>query len=96
MSRAGVAESLPGFPHDSVDLERLQESRFLLQLCTPCHQNPVRSLFTVIAFINDLLDGRFPFVETHRLFLLDFGVGGDVGVACQQEEANPRNEEAKI
>jgi hypothetical protein len=77
MSRADVAEPLSDLPHDFVDLERLQKSRFLLQLCTPCNQDLVRSLFIVIAFINDLLDGHFPFLKTHRLFLFDFGVGGD-------------------
>ena len=74
VSSAKVAEPLSDLPHDFVDSERLQKSRFLLQLCTPRHQAPVRSLFIVIAFINDLLDGRFPFLKRHRLFLFDFGV----------------------
>jgi hypothetical protein len=73
----------------------LQKSRFLLQLCTPCNQDLVRSLFIVIAFINDLLDGHFPFMKTHRLFLFDFGVGGDVGVCLPAGRSQPKNEEAE-
>ena len=72
VSSADVAEPLPDFSHNFVDLERLQKGRFLFQLRTPCHQDHVRSLLLVIAFINNLLDGRFPFLKTHRLFLFDF------------------------
>ena len=73
---ADVAEPLPDLSHDPVDLERLQEGRFLLQLRTPCHQDSilVRSLLLVIVFINNLLDRHFPFLKTHRLFLFDFGI----------------------
>ena len=78
MSWANIAEPLSDLSHDFVDLERLQESRFLLQFCTPFHQNLIRSVFLVIALINNLLDGHFPFLKTHRLFLFDFGVRGDV------------------
>jgi hypothetical protein len=28
----------------------------------------------VIAFVDNLLDGHFPFLKTHRLFLLEFGI----------------------
>jgi hypothetical protein len=65
---------LSDLSHDLVDLERLQKGRFLFQLHTPCNQDLARSLLVVIAFINDLLDRRFPILKTHRLFLFDFGV----------------------
>ncbi len=76
MSSADAAEPLSYFSHDFVDLERLQKRRFLFQLRTPCHQDSILALFLllVIAFINNLLDGRFPFLKLHRLFLFDFGI----------------------
>ena len=79
-----IAEPLSGLSHDFVDLERLQKGRLLFQLRTPLNQNPVRVRSLVIAFINNLLDGRFPFSETHRLFLFDFGIRGDVSTADSQ------------
>ncbi len=72
MSSAEVVESLLDLSHDFVDLEWLQKGRFLFQLCTPCRQDPVHSCLLVIAFIKNLLDGHFPFLKTHRLFLLEF------------------------
>ena len=78
VSSADAAEPLSDLSHDFVDLERLQKSRFLFQFHSPSNQNLIRSLFLVIAFINNLLDGHFPFMKTHRLFLLDFGGGGCV------------------
>ena len=33
----------------------------------------VHSRLLVIAFINNFLDGHFPFLKAHRLFLLEFG-----------------------
>ena len=74
MSSAEVAEPLSDLSHDFVDLEWLQKGRFLFQLCTPCHQDCVDSRLLVNAFINNLLDGHFPFLKTHRLFLLEFGI----------------------
>ena len=74
VSSAEVAEPLLNLSHDYVDLERPQKGRFLFQLCTPCHQDLVHSRLLVIAFINNLLDGHFPFLKTHRLFLLEFGI----------------------
>jgi hypothetical protein len=59
--------------HDFVDLEWFQEGWFFFQLHTPCHQDPIRPLLLVIAFINHRLHGDFPFFKTHRLFLLDSG-----------------------
>ena len=38
------------------------------------HAMPSRPRLLVIAFINNLLDGHFPFLKTHRLFLLEFGI----------------------
>jgi hypothetical protein len=74
VSSAEVAEPLLDLSHDFVGLEWLQESRFLFQLCTPCQQDRVHSRLPVIAFINNLLDGHFPFLKTHRLVLLEFGI----------------------
>ena len=74
VSSAKVAEPLSDLSDDFVDLERLQKGRFLFQLRTPFHQDLIRSLLLVIAFINNLLDGRLPFLKLHRLFLLDFGI----------------------
>ena len=68
------AEPLSGRSHDLVDLERLQKGRLLSQLRTPCDQDLVRSLLLVIAFVNNLLDGHFPILKTHQLFLFDFRV----------------------
>jgi hypothetical protein len=67
---------LSDLSHDLVDLERLQKGRFLFQLHTPLRQDFIPATFRwlVIAFINDLLDRRFPILKTHRLFLFDFGV----------------------
>ncbi len=73
MSSAEVAEPLLDLSHDFVDVEWLQKGRFLFHLFTPCHQDRVHSRLLVIAFINNLLDGYFPFLKTHRLFLLEFG-----------------------
>ena len=61
-------------------MEWLQKVRFLFELCTPFLQDRVYSRLLMIAFINNILDGHFPFLKTHRLFLFDFGVGGGVGV----------------
>jgi hypothetical protein len=71
------AEPLSDRSHDLVDLERLQKGRFLFQLHTPLRQDFIPATFRwiVIAFINNLLDGRFPFLKTHRLFLFDCGIG---------------------
>jgi hypothetical protein len=68
VSSAEVAEPLLDLSHDFVDLEWLQKVRFLFQLCTPFLQDRVDSRLLVIAFINHLLDGHFPFLKTHRLF----------------------------
>jgi hypothetical protein len=76
VSSIGVAKPLLDLAHDFVDLERLQKGRFLFQLCTPCHQDRVDSRLLLIAFINDLLDRHFPFLKSHRLFLLEFGIAG--------------------
>jgi hypothetical protein len=75
VSSADVAEPLSDFSHDFVDLERLQKGRFLFQLRTPYLQDFIFAPFIllVIAFITNLLDGRFPFLKMHRLFLFDFG-----------------------
>ena len=73
-SSAVGAEPLPDLPHDLVDLERLQQGRFLFQLRTPFRQYLVRSLSLVVAFANNLLDGHFPVLKTHQLFLFDFRV----------------------
>jgi hypothetical protein len=78
MSSTGGAEPLSDLSLDFVDLERLQKSRFLFQFGTPRLHDPVCSVFVVAALINHLLDGHFPFLKTHRLFLVDFRVGGDV------------------
>ncbi len=72
MSSAVAAEPFLDLSHDFVDLEWLQKGRFLFQLCTPCLQDRVHSRLLVIAFINNLLDGHFPFLKTHRIVLLDF------------------------
>jgi len=72
VSSAKVAKPSSDLSYDFVDLEWLQKGRFLFQLCTPCHQDRVHLRFLVITFINDLLDGHFPFLKTHRLFLLEF------------------------
>jgi len=74
VSSAKVAEPSLDLSHDFVNLECLQKGRFLFQLCTPCRQDRVHSHLLVIAFINNLLDGHFPFLKTHRLFLLEFGI----------------------
>jgi hypothetical protein len=74
VSSAELVEPLSDLSHDFVDLKRLQEGRFVFQLRTPCHQDLVRPLLLVIAFINNLLDAHFPFFKTHRLFLFDFGI----------------------
>jgi len=66
VSSAEVAEPFSDLSHDFVDLERLQKGRFLFQLCTPGLQNRVHSRLLVIAFINNLLDGHFPFLKTHQ------------------------------
>jgi hypothetical protein len=85
VSSAGVAEPASDLSHDFVDLEWLQEVWFFLQLRTPFHQDPTPNLWLLIAFINNLLDGCFPFFKTYHLFLLDCGrvscdFNRDVGV----------------
>lgn len=74
MSLAADAESKSDRSHDLVDLKRLQKGRFQFQLRTPFRQYLVSSLLLVIAFPNNLLDGRFPFLKAHRLLLFDFVV----------------------
>jgi len=74
VSSVEVAEPLLDLSHDYVDLEWLQKVRFLFELCTPFLQDRVYSRLLMIAFINNLLDGHFPFLKTHRLFLLEFGI----------------------
>jgi len=74
VSSAEVAKPLSDLSHDFVDLEWLQKVRFLFQLCTPFLQDRVHLRLLVIAFINHLLDGHFPFLKTHRLFFLEFGI----------------------
>ena len=74
MSSTELAEPSLDLSHDFVDLKCLQKGRFLFQLCTPCRQDRVHSPLRVIAVINNLLDSHFPFLKTHRLFLLDFGI----------------------
>ena len=76
VSWADVAEPSSDLSHDFVDLERLQNGRFLFQLRTPFNQDPIvaPSLLLVTAFTNNLLDRHFPILKTHRLFLFDFGV----------------------
>jgi len=71
-----AAKLFSDFSHDSVDLERLQKARFLFELRTPCYQYFILTpfLLLLIAFINNFLDGRFPLLKTHRLFLFDNGV----------------------
>jgi hypothetical protein len=69
-------QPLPDFSHDFVDLERMQKARFFLQLRTPFHQDLARVLLLVTTFIDHLLDGNFPFLKTHQLFLCDVGTGG--------------------
>jgi hypothetical protein len=61
-----VAESSSDLSDDFVDLERLKKARFLFQIRTPFRQDPIGSLFLVIALINNLLDGNFPWFKTHR------------------------------
>jgi hypothetical protein len=65
-------EPLSDLSHDLVDLKRLQEVRFLFRLHPPRHQDLAHSLLVVSAFNSNLLDSRFPFLKTHRLFLFDF------------------------
>jgi hypothetical protein len=36
-------------------------------MCSPFRQDPIGSFFLVIAFINNLLDGDFPWFKAHRL-----------------------------
>ena len=48
--------------------------RLLFQLRTPYRQYLARSLFLVIAFADNVLDGNFPVLKTHQLFLFDFGI----------------------
>ena len=84
LSSADVAEPLSDLSHDSVDLKRLQQSRFLFQSRTPCHQDLVRSLLFVTAFVNNLSDGRFPFLKMHRPFLCDFGIARYL-LQCQHD-----------
>jgi hypothetical protein len=74
VSSAGVAEPASDLSHDFVDLEWSQEGWFFFQLRPPFHQDPIRHPLLVIAFINNLLDGYFPFFKTHRLFLLNCGI----------------------
>jgi hypothetical protein len=70
-SLVGAAEPSSYLSHDLVDLERLQKARFLCQCRTPFRQDGIGSLLRLLAFINYLLDGRFPIVKTHRLCLVD-------------------------
>ena len=74
MSSAGLAAPSPDLSHEFVDLVRTQKGRLLFQFRTPFHHNLIGSISLVIAFINHLLDGYFPFIKTHRLFLFDFGI----------------------
>ena len=76
VSSADVVEPLPDLPHDCVDFEWFQEGGFFFQLHTPFRQYSIVILFLllVIAFINNLLDGYFPFLKSHRLFLFDCGI----------------------
>jgi hypothetical protein len=76
VSSAKAAEPLSDLSDDFVDSEWLQNGRFLFQLRTPYLQNLILAPFIllVIAFINNLLDCRFPFLKMHRLFLFDFGI----------------------
>lgn len=81
----GVAEPAPDRSHDCVDFKWVQEGWFFFQLHTPFHQDIVHPHLLVIVFINNLLDGYFPFFKTHRLFPLDCGIAScesisDVGM----------------
>jgi hypothetical protein len=75
---AGVAEPASDRSHDFVDFEWAQEVWFFFQLHTPFQKDLIRPPLLLIAFINNLLDGGFPFSKTHRLFLLDCGI-----VSCE-------------
>ena len=81
MSSAGLVAPSSDLSHEFVDLVRTQKGRLLFQFRTPFHQHLIRSLSLLIAFINHLLDGHFPFLKTHRLFLFDFGVGACVATS---------------
>jgi hypothetical protein len=85
-SSADLVEPSPDLSRDFVDLVRTQKGRLLFQFRTPSHHNMIRSSFPVIAFINNLLDRRLPFVKTHRLFLSDCGVGGCLPAGKSQPE----------
>ncbi len=69
-----VCESFPNFTHDFVNLKRLQRPLGLRQLRAPFGQDFVLAGFfrLVIGRFNDLLDGQFPVLELHRLFLGSF------------------------
>jgi hypothetical protein len=49
---------------------RCQAGGFVFQLGTPLHQDFILACFCwhVVRFINDLLDGWFPFDKAHRQF----------------------------
>ena len=84
LSSTDVVEPLSDLSHDFVDLERMQKGRFLFQLRSPRHQDLVRSLLVVIAFINNRLDRHFPFLKMHRPFLCDFGIARYL-LQCQHD-----------
>jgi hypothetical protein len=74
VSSAGLAAPSSDLSHKFVDLVRAQKGWLLFQFRTPFHQNLIRSLSLLIAFIYDILDGHFPFLKTHRLFPFYVGI----------------------
>jgi hypothetical protein len=75
VTSANLVEPLSDLSHDLIDVVRLQKGWFLFQLRTPSPQDRILASFLllVIAFISNLLDGRFPFFKTHRGFLSEYG-----------------------
>jgi hypothetical protein len=92
VSSADLAKPSSDLSHEFVDLGRTQTGRLLFHFGTPFQQHLILSPFLVLAFLNNLLDGHFPFVKAHRLFLLDFGVGVCLPAGISQ----PKNEKAGV
>ena len=66
--RMTAGNRLPNFPHDLVNLIRVQGGRLFLQLGTPGGQDSVLAgiISCETEFLSKLVDRRFPDTEIHR------------------------------